>query len=84
MRPEGIRPADFKTALQIFSTKIDVWVKLTQCIPRGLRYILLHEIENNYVKYCCHYGDRREFYSTKMDYSVVRWSLVEELGIKYT
>ena len=35
MSPEGSRPANFETALNIFSTSVDLWVKLTQCIPRG-------------------------------------------------
>ena len=34
MRPEDFRSADFKTALKIFSTKVAVWVKLAQCVPR--------------------------------------------------
>ena len=38
MRPDSLRPANFKIALKIFfSTKVDVWVKLTQFLPRGLK-----------------------------------------------
>ena len=36
MRPEGLRLADFETALKIFSPIVDVGVKLTQCVPQGL------------------------------------------------
>ena len=41
MRPEGLKPADFKTASKIFSTKVDVWVKLSHCGPRGLKEDIL-------------------------------------------
>ena len=30
-----------------------------------LKCILFYGIENNYVRYCCRYGDRRELNSTK-------------------
>ena len=39
MRPEDLGPADVRTALKIFSNKVDVWVKLTQCVPQGLTEI---------------------------------------------
>ena len=35
MRPEGLGPAGFKTAL-IKDIIVDVWVNLTQGVPRGL------------------------------------------------
>ena len=38
LSPECLRPTDFKTTLKIFSTKVDVWVKLTQCVLRALKY----------------------------------------------
>ena len=52
MRPEGFRRTDFKNALKIFSTKVDVWVKLTQCVLRGLtvnRYLFLDFYQYYYI-----------------------------------
>ena len=43
---------------------------------------MLYGVENNYVTYCCYYGDRRELNSMKIYYPFVHWSLVEKSGIK--
>ena len=36
MSPVSLKPGDFKTALKIFSAKVDVCRKLTQCVPQRL------------------------------------------------
>ena len=36
MTLQSLRRAEFKTALKVFSIKVDVWIELTQCVPRGL------------------------------------------------
>ena len=57
-----------------FSEGIEENLIISKCI-------LLYRIQNN-LRYCCHYGDRRELYSTKIYYSLAHWSLVEESGVK--
>ena len=44
MRAEGLKPADFKISLKIFSTKEDVWIKLTQSVRP--RLIILFYLAN--------------------------------------